>query len=82
MKLKLQEHEYIEAAWATTPSGPGWSNSLVWVLIGNHANNYRVEAIQPEHQTAEMVALFGVSKAAHDAMVGAVKRMAVRVKKP
>lgn len=68
-RLILGRNEYIETAYAYRANGPGWSNSLVAVIIFDRAaNKYRREVIQPEHQSAEIVSLFDWSALAHNRM--------------
>jgi hypothetical protein len=64
----------IIAAFAESASGPGWSNAPVWVLWRDDSGRYVLDAIQPSEQTAEIVALYGVSAAAHGAMTRAVRK--------
>jgi hypothetical protein len=73
--VKLKQHETVMSAWAERCAGPGWANQVVWVLLRDGADgSYRLAAIQPEEQTAEIAHLFGVSSAAFEAMTGAVRR--------
>ena len=63
----------IIAAWAEAPSGPGWSNSLVWVILQDPYTSALCQvAIQSTELTPEMWTLFSVSEAAADAMRTAV----------
>lgn len=63
----------IIAAWAESPSGLGWSNSLVWVILQDpYTSALRQVAIQSADMTPEMWTLFGVSEATADAMRTAV----------
>lgn len=64
----------IVCAYAENASGPGWANSLVWVVERDGNGRLHHRAIQPEEQTPEMVALFQVSAAAHLSMTNAVKK--------
>jgi len=66
--------EEIVAAWAEFVSGPGWANSPVWVLVREPAGALRIECLQPEAQTEEILTLFRVSDAASRAMLNAVRR--------
>jgi hypothetical protein len=76
--MRLAPDEHVVAAWAQPANGPGWSNSPVVVLIcRNGTQEFRREYIQPEEQSAEMVALYRVCSSAHAAMTAAVGRMAV-----
>jgi hypothetical protein len=79
--MRLAPDEHVVAAWAQPAAGPGWSNSPVVVLIcRNGTQEFRREYIQPEEQSAEMVALYRVCSSAHAAMTAAVGRMAVEGK--
>ena len=72
--IKLQPGEHIIAAVPESCAGPGWSNRVIWVHIGNaDTRTYRTECIQPEDQTLEQHTLFGIAERAHLAMVGTVK---------
>ena len=66
--------EEIVTAWAEFVSGPGWANSPVWVLVREPAGALRIECLQPEAQTEEILTLFRVSDAASRAMLNAVRR--------
>jgi hypothetical protein len=63
----------VICAWAETCSGPGWANSLIWVVERDENGKLSQRAIQPEDQTRDMVALFGVSAACSSAMKRAVE---------
>lgn len=63
---KLGGHEYVVTAYAEPADGPGWSNRPLWIVIRDSATNrVRIEAIQPEDQTAEMRALYAISAHCH-----------------
>jgi len=64
----------IVAAWAERCSGPGWSNTIIWYLERDEMGTLRVEAIQPNEQTAEMMELFEFSEVAARRMLSAVVR--------
>lgn len=73
--MKLKKGEYVVTAWAESPSGPGWSNSLVWVIVASPGGGVlRREAMQPGDLTGDMWTLFEVNKAAARAMTAAVER--------
>ncbi len=79
----LSEHETIIGAWAETPSGPGWSNRLIWVCIYDGATGrHRVDALQPKEQSEEILSAFSMHVASSDALRVAVERLAVRETKP
>lgn len=74
MKINPIQLAYGEQVIAVVPeyaSGPGWSNTPLWVHIsgGQGGNKLRSVCIQPEQQTAEMHALFGPCAAMHKAMI-------------
>jgi hypothetical protein len=53
---------------------------VVVLICRNGTQEFRREYIQPEEQSAEMVALYRVCAAAHVAMTAAVARMPVEDK--
>ena len=74
--IKLGKDEEIVACVPESCSGPGWSNTLIWVWIkDNGSGSTRVEALQPESITPEMYLLFAVCEAAHSAMLNEVKKV-------
>ena len=74
--LNLSKTEYIITAYAKTCAGPGWSNTPVWVIIGDGATGkIRETAIQPEDQTKEMVDVFAFSALASDRMTELVRKL-------
>lgn len=75
-RKKLSLPGRIVTAWAENPSGPDWSNRLVWVPCRLDDGTLKEVPIQPEDQTPSMVMLFGVSLAATTAMTGAVEAAA------
>ena len=68
---KMSNGDVLYAAWAEHANGPGWSNALVWCLIRSIAGDFRVEAIQPDRHTPEILALFRVSEACMESMKAA-----------
>jgi len=77
----IQKGETIVTAFADYASGPGWANRPIWVIVRGADLKLREECIQPEQHTADMVALFSVSHAAHSAMTGAVRALVERRRK-
>ena len=55
---KLKKFEIVVAAWPENASGPGWSNTLMWVLIQDANGGLRRETLQPNEQSDEMRTLF------------------------
>ncbi len=80
--MKLNKNEYVVTAYASRASGPGWSNTPIWVVIrDNSTGRLREECIQPEHQTAGMRILYGISEQTHAAMVAEVAELLSSTKK-
>lgn len=68
-KIKLEYGDTIIAVAPEYASGPGWSNSILWVHIRTVEGKLRTEALQPEDQTHEQLVLFATVAAANAAMV-------------
>lgn len=80
--LTLAPDERIVTAYAQRASGPGWSNAPVWVIVRDGNGRLRELCIQPDEQTREMLMLYDVAAAAHDALVRAVQSAARTRKQP
>lgn len=80
--MKLSDGETIVTAWAESASGPGWSNSPLWVLVRSADGRLRVDCIQPDKHTRDMATLYRVSQEAHLAMTRAVRTAAEKKGKP
>lgn len=74
MKLKLRERDTIETAYAEYASGPGWSNTPLWVIIRDGNGELRQECLQPIEFNAEIHQLYKIAAAIQEAMTGAVRR--------
>ena len=70
--ITLKRGERVLAVVPEYASGPGWTNTPVWVHIGNIDGTYRSECVQPNEQTAEMLTLFCVGAHLQSALVRAV----------
>lgn len=70
---EIDDDEYVVTAYGETAAGPGWSNQPLWVILRNSSGRIRQIAIQPEQQTADMIALYAVSNVVHRQMAAAVK---------
>lgn len=79
-KIKLAPGEFIETAFASPASGPGWVNCPIVVIIGHGSGKMRLEGIQPEQMTPEMVSILGFSALAHQKMSAEVKAVSVQEK--
>ncbi len=77
--INLAPGERVIAAVPEYCSGPGWSNSVLWVYIETPDKRLRTEALQPAERSAEQHMLFNVAETAHRAMLSTIK---TRKKKP
>ncbi len=67
--MKLGEHDTIITADAESANGPGWANQPIWVVVKSRLDGaIRVECIQPNEQSREMLTLYRISEEAHKAM--------------
>ena len=73
----LKRGESVVTAFSEDCAGPGWANTLTWVVIRSQApgGGYRLrtEAIQPDEATATILTLAPHSAMLHRAMVGAIQ---------
>lgn len=67
-KSRLRKGDHVVAAYAKLASGPGWSNTPVWVIVESCTGELRTECLQPEEQTPGMQLLYGISASVHQAM--------------
>lgn len=72
----------VVCAYAENASGPGWANSLIWVIERDGNGRLHQRAIQPEEQTPEMETLFQVCAASHRALTKAVVNAQSKPRKP
>lgn len=71
--IVLEQNETVIAVVPEYCSGPGWSNKLVLVHIVNwFTNKHRVEYLQPEEQSSDMLKNFKVIQAAHELAINSV----------
>ena len=69
----LEQNETVIAVVPEYCSVPGWSNKLVLVHIVNwFTNKHRVEYLQPEEQSSDMLKNFKVIQAAHELAINSV----------
>jgi hypothetical protein len=57
----MSEYTTVVTAYARGASGPGWSNSPVWVVLRDPDGTLREECIQPEDQTDAMRTLYRIA---------------------
>jgi hypothetical protein len=56
--IYLQKNERIVAVVPERVRGPGWSNTPTWVYIMDNNGGFRVECIQAEGMSQELMTLF------------------------
>ena len=79
---KIGPYEHIMCAYAEPAHhGPGWINAPIWLIIRGGNGKIRQDCIQPEHRTAALLALYGVSAAVHASMLKEVKAIIKPTKK-
>ncbi len=65
--------KYVVAVAPEFAAGPGWANRPLWVYLWDSENNkLERECVQPEQQTPEILSLYTICAAAHEAMCKAV----------
>ncbi|MFY8062194.1 MAG: hypothetical protein ACOVN2_00655 [Usitatibacteraceae bacterium] len=65
----IKDGETIVTAFAENAR----KNKPIWVIVRGADFKLREECIQPKNQTADMIALFNVSNAAHESMTSVVR---------
>lgn len=66
----------IITAWTEAFNAGSCYNQMVWVLIADDLKGrYRIKALQPHEQSADMITLNHVSAAVHRSLTGAVRGM-------
>lgn len=65
----------VATAWAGEEVGPGWKNSVVWVIVQMPDMTYQLHSLQQEQLSAELATLSRVSDAINTEMVNAVNRL-------
>lgn len=63
----------IVTAYAERASGPGWSNTPLWVITRDGNQTLHEHCIQPNQQPEAVLALYRISEATHLAMVSAIR---------
>lgn len=79
--FRLAEHEHVVTAYAQRASGPGWSNTPLWVIIQDGNGKLRRECLQPEEQTQTIYTLYGISHSVNIQLVNEVERIVARKKR-
>lgn len=70
--VRLKIGERVEAAWAEPASGSGWCNWPVRYLVTGVDGKLRIECLQPDQQSAEILHLYAVAAETHKALTRAV----------
>ena len=81
MKIKINKNEKILAVGSEFAGGPGWSNTLVIVYIGDYsAKTFREVYIQPDNQTDIMLHLFSINASCQSQLIHEIEKLAKKVK--
>jgi hypothetical protein len=72
---RLAKHETVLTAYAERASGPGWSNTVVVVIVIDGDGELRREWLQPEEQTEAMRLMYTVAAEAHALMTNEASRL-------
>jgi len=73
--IKISKTDSIVTAWPEVASGPGWANTLIWVLIKDRRDGVlRMESIQGDEMSYDERLLFPVATGCTASFVAAVKR--------
>jgi len=80
MRLTLNDHDTIIAAYAQPSAGPGWSNHPLWLIIRDGNGNLREECLQPREQGPDARRLYGIAAEVHEAMLAALGTVTRRAK--
>lgn len=70
--MKLGKHDIVIAVAPEFHSGPGWANKTLTVVVLGAGGQLRRECLQPHEMSAEIVTLFTVGAAMHEALKAAV----------
>ena len=68
--LHIRPGDKPVTAWAERSSGPGWSNTLLWVIVRDQSGKLREECLQPEEQSRAVFTLYDTAAALHKALMG------------
>lgn len=56
-------------------SGPGWTNTPVWVIWVDSEHKLHRDCLQPHEQSAELLTLFKIGAVVNERLIAAVERM-------
>lgn len=74
--IRLGKTEHIVCHYPSAPSGPGWANRLVWVVIRDRqTDTHRVESIQLDCLSQQARALFPVALAAFNGLAYEISKV-------
>jgi hypothetical protein len=81
--VTLTKHDTVVAVAAEPASGPGWSNTPLWIIVKSSLDGkLRAECLQPEEQGDEIRLLYGIAAKVHASMIGAVERVLTSMPRP
>lgn len=79
-KLKINKDDRIVTAWPEYVSGPGWANRPIWVIVRDGNGKLRMECIQPEDQTENIMRLFPICAVAHSEFMSTLNSELIKKK--
>jgi hypothetical protein len=82
VSMKLNEHEHVVAVVADPACGPGWSNTLLWVIVQDGNGSLRRECLQPDEQSDGIRLLYATAAAVHRALMLEVGALPKKPKSP
>jgi hypothetical protein len=71
----LGEHDHVVTAFAQRASGPGWSNTPLWVIIQDGDGKLRRECLQPDEQSHTMMLLYNLSNSLNSQLTAEVENV-------
>ena len=73
--MKLAKGEMIITAWAEYASGPGWSNTPVWIIVRDGNGKLEERCIQPDEQSGYVMDLYRIAATVHAEFLARVKTL-------
>lgn len=71
----ISSEDRIVAVIASRASGPGWSNTPLWVVVKDQNGKLREVCFQPDEQSPDVRLLYSIAEQTHRTMVAAVELM-------
>lgn len=71
----IKDNEHIIAAFTEFPSGPGWANQVVWVILRDVNGKIRIEDLQPDEQSEILLKLGPISDEINRLIIGEIRKL-------